>query len=78
MRIIFTKHALEQIKIRKIDKIEIISTLNNPDKIVNDKFGNYIAQKTFENYLLRVFYLSEGNTMKIITSYKTLKYQKYL
>ena len=39
MRIVFTKHALEQIKIRKIDKIEVISTVNNPDKIIYDKFG---------------------------------------
>ena len=77
MVIQFTKHALKRIKIRKIEKTEINITLNNPDKIVEDKFGNVIAQKKFGNYLLRVVYLHEKNTKIIITAYKTSKFSKY-
>ncbi len=43
MVIQFTKHALKQIKIRKIEKTDISATLNNPDKILEDRFHNFIA-----------------------------------
>jgi len=32
----FTKHALERMKIRVITKEEIIDTIKNPEKEVND------------------------------------------
>jgi hypothetical protein len=34
--IIFTQHAEEQMRIRKIDKNEVIDTLNNPDDLLYD------------------------------------------
>ena len=34
--IVFTQHAEEQMKIRKIDKKEVIDTLNNPDDLLYD------------------------------------------
>ena len=45
MSIKFTKHALERMKIRAITKEEIIDAINNPEKEVNDSFGNVIAYK---------------------------------
>lgn len=77
MAIIFTKHALQQMKFRKINKVEINTTLNSPDKTSQDKFGNFIAQKKFGNYILRVIYLHEKDTKRIITAYKTSKLGKY-
>ena len=43
MVIQFTKHALKQIKIRKLEKTDINATLNEPDKIMQDRFQNFIA-----------------------------------
>jgi len=77
MVIQFTKHALKQIKIRKLEKADINTTLNNPDKIIEDRFQNFIAQKKFGNYLLRVVYIQEKDTKIIITGYKTSKFDKY-
>ena len=78
MVIQFTKHALKQIKLRKIEKAEINDALNNPDNVLQDKFGNFIAQKKSEKYLLRVVYLHEKDIKKIITAYKTSKFSKYI
>jgi hypothetical protein len=77
MRIKFTKHALERMRVRNISKEEVIYTLNNPDKELNDSFGNKIAHKLKENYLLRVFYNVERKSKIIITAYKTSKIDKY-
>jgi len=78
MAIIFTKHALQQVKSRKLDKTEIITTLNSPDKQTEDDQGNLIAQKVFGTSLLRVFYLETGTQKIIITAYKTSKIKKYI
>jgi len=43
MVIEFTKHALQQIKLRQIDKTEIIITIDSPDEIARDKYGNNIV-----------------------------------
>ena len=77
MLIKFTKHALERMKIRGITKEEIVDTINNPEKEVNDSFGNIIAHKVKKKYLLRVFYYNEENSKRVITAYKTSKIDKY-
>ncbi len=78
MVIEFTKHALQQLKLRKIDKTKIITTKNSPDEVTRDKYRNNIAQKKFENYLLRIFYTINEDTKTIITAYKTSKFDKYI
>ncbi len=77
MLIKFTKHALERMKIRGITKEEIVDTINNPEKEVNDSFGNIIAHKVKKKYLLRVFFYNEENSKIVITAYKTSKIDKY-
>ena len=77
MSIKFTKHALERLKVREISQEDIHNTLNNPDKVSDDSFGNKIAQKMQENSLIRVFYNFEGNSKVVITVYKTSKIEKY-
>ncbi|MHA1649275.1 MAG: DUF4258 domain-containing protein, partial [Candidatus Helarchaeota archaeon] len=76
--ITFSKHSLQQIKLRKITKNEVLKVLNNPDEILRDKFGNKVAQKIIGNFLLRVFYLEEKDKITIITAYRTSKLKKYL
>ncbi len=77
MLIRFTKHALERISARNIDKSEILSTMNQPDNVKQDEFGVFIAQKKIHNLLLRIFYYEEEQTKIIITAYKTSKFEKY-
>jgi len=77
MPIKFTKHALERMRIRGITKEEIIDTVNNPDKKINDSYGNIIVHKVEKKYLLRVFYYIEENSKIVITAYKTSKIDKY-
>jgi len=77
MPISFTKHALERMRIRGITKEELIDTINNPEKELNDSFGNVIAHKVKKKYLLRVFYYNEENSKIVITAYKTSKIDKY-
>ena len=60
MSIKFTKHALQRIKKRNISKDEILNTINNPDLLKKDLYGNFVAQKIIEKRLLRVFYFSKG------------------
>jgi hypothetical protein len=64
-------------KIRGITKEEIVDTINNPEKEINDTFGNKIAHKVKKKYLLRVFYYKRENSKIIITAYKTSKIDKY-
>ena len=78
MLIKFTKHALERMKIRSITKEEIIDAISNPEKEINDSFGNIIAHKMKKKYLLRVFYYIKEDSKIIITAYKTSKMDKYI
>ena len=77
MSIKFPKHALQRIKKRNISKDEILDTINNPDLLKKDLYGNSVAQKIIERRLLRVFYFSEGDAKIVITAYKTSKTEKY-
>lgn len=77
MSIEFTKHALERIKARDIDKKEVIDTLRTPDKIIKSPNFN-IAQKKIAHQLLRVFYKEEKETKTIITAYKVSDFKRYL
>ncbi len=77
MLITYTKHALEQMKNRKISNHEVKDTLNNPIRIIHDKFGNFIAQKLVNTYLIRVVYREEVNTKIVVTVYRTSKISKY-
>ena len=77
MPIEFTKHALERLKARDIDKKEVISTLKTPEKIIKTS-GINIAQKKVEHQLLRVFYREEKKTKIVITAYKASDFKRYL
>lgn len=67
MPIEFTKHALERIKARGIEKKEIFSTLKKPDNVIENPEVK-IAQKQISHQLLRIFYKEEGDTKILLIS----------
>ena len=77
MRVKFTKHALERMIDRSISRKEVFATLNDPDRITTDSYGNTIAQKVIDRFLVRVIYKPEKEVIRVITVYRTSKINKY-
>jgi len=72
--IVFTQHAEEQMRVRKIDKNDVINTLINPDDLLYD-----VLEKTFvavkhlnRKYLIVIFSVGVG-LVKVVTAFKTDK-----
>ena len=79
LNIVFTKHALDQLKIRTISQAEIRLALINPDKIIKQTANRYRAIKQIEQrYALVIIYEQYDNKIEIITGFKTSKIDKYL
>jgi len=79
MYIRFTKHALERLRERGISLKEIMECIKNPDKLFKDKYGNNIAQRRKEKYVLRVIFRKENEeSILLITAYLSSKLKKYL
>ena len=68
MKIIFTKHAEERIKKRKISKEDIKETINYPDLIVK-KHKKLYFRKKLNRGLIEVCCEKIENIIKIITVY---------
>lgn len=81
-QIIFSKHALYQIKGRGLLKAEITETIYNPDKFISQSFGKYQAIKMVirgrKKYLIIVVYRQDNHSKKVITAFLTSKFNKYL
>jgi len=77
MRVKFTKHALERMIDRSISRKEVFDTLNEPDSVTTDSYGNTIAQKVIDKFLVRVIYKPEKGVIRVITVYRTSKINKY-
>lgn len=77
----FSKHAIQQIEARGIDRQTVSMVMNTYDKIVTDTTGLMIYQKLIKeqgkDYLYRVFVNKERNPFLIVTAYKTSKIDKY-
>lgn len=66
--IIFTKHALQRMKERKISKKEVGDVIDNPDSIKRDT-NRIIAKKKFKGKTIEVIFAKEGQKSLIITCY---------
>lgn len=79
MLIKYTAHALLRINERDISKKLISNIIENPNKVIFDKNGDYIAQKQIQAYLYRIFYKKDkvNNWIIVKTIYKTSKLKKY-
>jgi hypothetical protein len=77
----FSKHALERIEARHLDKKNLLSVLNDPDAIVTKTGCKIIYQKKIQEedskYLYRIFVNICKDPNLVITAYKTSKIDKY-
>ena len=81
MAFVYSRHALEQIKLRGLVFSTIDDVLNFPTSIVDDTEGVVIYQKVVvednRQYLYRVFVNTDKKPPLVITVYKTSKIDKY-
>lgn len=68
MRIIYTKHAQEQIEERKINYLWVENTIKNPDFTERRVLTKYLARKKLNGKSLEAVYVKE-RYIKIITVY---------
>ena len=67
MDIVFTDHAKNRIKKRKIKEQEVIDAINNPEKIYQDE-GKYYVQKDLSRGKIEIVY-QKDKYINIITVY---------
>jgi len=83
MDFIFSKHALEQMSHRCINRETVVRVVSCPNQtIVNDETPTTIVYQSLINednrmFLLRVFVDTDKQPNMIITVYKTSKISKY-
>ena len=82
MQVIFSEHALYQLKERKISKEEVILALLDTDKIIsqtNQRFKALkIVKRKRKKFLLIVVFEKINSKKIIITAFLTSKIKKYL
>ena len=70
MEIEFSKHALDQLKVRsRITKAMILETLKNSDNISESFRAREVYQKKYDEELLEVVVIKEDNKLIVITQY---------
>ena len=81
MRIIYSRHAEEQVKEREISKQLINNILQKPQQVLAAKKGRKIAQSIVKlegiEFLIRIIYVEKYDFYEVITVYKTTKIVKY-
>ncbi|MBM3436426.1 MAG: DUF4258 domain-containing protein [Bacteroidetes bacterium] len=77
----YSKHSLEQIKLRELNQRIIEDLLNEPERIVehdkNSVFFQKLIKEGNKKYLYRVLINMEKQPAMVITAYKTSKIEKY-
>lgn len=71
MNFIYTSHAEERMKERRISKESIEKAIRKPDVVSATRFGRKIARKLIRNKLLKIVYEEENDNYTIITAYYT-------
>jgi len=81
MKIIYSRHAEEQLKERNISKNSVSRVLAMPDQVLAGRKGRKIAQAIViaegVEFLLRVVYEEKEDTAEVVTVYRTSKIKKY-
>ena len=67
MDIVFTDHAKNRIKKRKISEEEVINAIKNPDKI-EEIYGKYYVQKNIGKGKIEVVY-EKDKYINVVTVY---------
>ena len=71
-KIVYTNHAEDALQKRMISKEMIQNALNNPSKKIK-KNNIKIIHKYFDDKILRIVYVKNNESYKIITAYLTYK-----
>lgn len=69
MRIVYTKHAKDMLKLRKLPKTKVKACLKNPDVVVQARQNKQAYLKDFGNNYLKVIAVPELNKLIVITLY---------
>lgn len=82
MNVEFTKHALEELKIRDISRETVEKILENPKQILVSDNNRKVYQDIVEfndnkQYVVRVILEETKDNLKVITVYKSSKISKY-
>jgi hypothetical protein len=83
MEIVFSDHALFEMKRRQIDKEIVNDVFENPHQKFSSKKGRVVIQRKYLNQhqgremLLRIIGKEKEDVFYIITIYKTSKIEKY-
>ena len=79
--IIFSDHARQEMLRRNITQVQIEDVVRNPEQIVSVNLERSIYQSKLElnqkEYLLRVVVDIRGESLTVVTIYKTSKIKKY-
>lgn len=82
MDIVFSRHALYQLKERHLSKTDVRNTLVRPLKTTVQPSTRYRAVKTVSKkgrkYLMVVIYDQRNLTQEVVTAFLTSKFKKYL
>ncbi len=76
-KIIFTLHAIERMKQRRISIEEIRNCLKFPDKMIIEH-GICKCIRKVDNKVIIVVFRKEDNKIIVITTYKSSRVAKYL
>lgn len=70
MKIVFSNHATDQLKIRqRITRKMVTDAINNPDYIVRSFGGRQLYQKNYVKEVLEVVTIEENDIIVVITQY---------
>lgn len=69
MMIVFSDHAGEQLKRRKIPKKWVEETVRSPEEIFESLRGRKLRRKQFGGKILEVVTVTEGPRITIVTQY---------
>ncbi|MBO3842099.1 MAG: DUF4258 domain-containing protein [Candidatus Brockarchaeota archaeon] len=77
MKIIYTMHALERIRQRKIPFEDILKCIESPGRVIVEHGMSKNIMKTNNNVLIVVLRREDDNII-VITAYRSSRVEKYL
>lgn len=81
MKIVYSKHAFEQLKERNIEKKLVDQALIKPQQIIEGKKGRKIVQRKYmikgKEFLMRVIFKENPEFVEVVTMYLTTRIKKY-
>ena len=67
--IVFSAHAVQRIRARKISRLLVVETIKHPQKIISGNRGRKLRQRKFGDKILEVITITEGSDIIIVTQY---------